>query len=156
MSITEDEVNYRKKRSARIYASLYDDTLRKVGMRAPEPIIGQDPDDYRRETLRTMKKTFLANHELGKVNMRGLPSEALDVFEPQVLNAVPKAAFDPANNAPGESLRKVEVLDDYGKVREINFVGKESFVKEMGRHGRRVVSFRTDQGFVDASGRALR
>jgi hypothetical protein len=26
----------------------------------------------------------------------------------------------------------------------------------MGRPGRRVVSFRTDQGFVDATGRALR
>jgi hypothetical protein len=105
MSVTADELNYQEKRSARIFQSLYDDTLRKVGMRAPEPIISQDPDSYRREALRTMRKQFLANHELGKVNMRGLPSEALGIFEPQVLDAVVKAAFDPANNAPGESLR---------------------------------------------------
>ena len=97
----------------------------------------------------------MTNHELNRVNMRGLPSEAIEPFEKQVLSAVVVEAFNPKNVPLGE-MRKVEKLDDYGKVREIQFIGQESFVKDMTRPGRRVVSFRTNQGFFDASGRPLR
>ena len=47
-TMTKDQLGYQQK-SARIYQQRYDDTLRKVGMRAPQPVLGQDPDDYRRE-----------------------------------------------------------------------------------------------------------
>jgi hypothetical protein len=155
MSVTEDQLNSRKTSVARLYQELYDGTLRKVGMRAPQPVIGQSPDDYRRETLRTMKKQFLANHELNKIQMRALPSEALGAFEPQVLNAVVSEANNP-NNVPLGELRQLKVLDELGQVREINWIGQESFVKQMGRPGRRVASFLLNGVHVDASGRALR
>jgi len=143
MPMTEDQQKYQQ-RSARIYQSQYDDVLRRVGMRAPQPVLGQHPDDYRRETLRTLKKTFLQNHELSRVNMRGLELDILQAIEPQVINAAVTEAYKPDNVPPGE-MRKVEDLDEYGKVRSIKFIGRESFVKEMGRPGRRVISFRTDQ-----------
>ena len=61
--------------AARKFQAYYDETLRKVGMRAPEPTLGQTVNDYRRETLRTLKRTFLPQvHELYKVNFRGLPA----------------------------------------------------------------------------------
>jgi hypothetical protein len=154
MSMTEDQLKYQQ-RSARLYQEKYDGVLRQVGMRAPEPILGQSPDTYRRETLRTLKKTFLANHELNKVNMRGLDSSVLPPFEAQVLDAVVKEAHNPQNVPPGE-LRKIERYDEYGKVKEIQFIGQECFVKDMTRPGRRVASFLTPFGHVDASGRALR
>jgi hypothetical protein len=55
--------------------------------------------------------------------MRGLPDEVLPQFEKQVIDAALVEAYSPANNAPGELLRQVEKIDDYGKVKEITFVG---------------------------------
>lgn len=86
---------------------------------------------------------------------RGLRSDALPVFEQQLLPACVEEANNPQHVPPGE-LRKVEELDEYGKLKMIRFVGQESFVKQMMRPGRRVVSFTTDRGRFDASGRPLR
>ena len=138
------------------FQEYYDNTLRKVGMRAAQPTLGQTVNDYRRETLRTIKQTFLPqNHPLYAVQMRALKADALAALEPQVLTACVAEANNPCHVAPGE-LRKVEELDDFGKLKTIKWIGQESFVKAMGRPGRRVVSFRTDHGYVDASGRAFR
>jgi hypothetical protein len=91
-------------------------------------------------------------HELPDVLLK---ADALQVFEPQLLNACVVEANNPQHVPAGE-LRKIEELDEYGKLKTIRWIGQECFVKEMGRPGRRVVSFRTDQGYVDASGRGLR
>ena len=89
------------------------------------------------------------------MNCRGLPSDALAVFEPQILTACVSEANNPAHVPRGE-FRKIEELDETGALRMIRFVGQESFVKQMMRPGRRVLSFTTDRGRFDASGRALR
>jgi hypothetical protein len=134
----------------------YDDALRNVGVRVPAPLLGQPCNDYRRETLRNLKRTFLPqNHDLYKVQYRKLPADALAIFEPQLLAACVTEANNPAHLQPGE-IRKVERLDETGRVRCIDWVGRESFVKQMTRPGRRVLSFTTDRGRFDASGRALR
>jgi hypothetical protein len=138
------------------FQAFYDETLRRVGTRAPQPVLGQSVNDYRREALRTMKKTFLPPaHPLYSVQFRGLRADALPVFEQQLLPAVVEEANNPAHVPPGE-LRKIEEMDEYGKLKVIRFVGQESFVKQMMRPGRRVVSFTTDRGRFDASGRPLR
>jgi hypothetical protein len=41
--------------AARKFQAYYDDTLRKVGMRAPQPVLGETVNHYRRETLRIEK-----------------------------------------------------------------------------------------------------
>jgi hypothetical protein len=139
--------------AARSYQAHYDEVLRQVGMRAPAPVLGQTVNEYRRETLRTVKKAFLpSNHELYKVQFRGLPADALKGFEPQLLAAAVVEANNPNHVAPGE-FRQVQELDALGQVRSIRFVGPESFVKQMGRPGRRVVSFRVPE---DPSGRTSR
>jgi hypothetical protein len=86
--------------------------------------------------------------------MRGLPDAVLPQFEEQVLQAVPKEAFNPANVPRGE-IRRVDKLDDTGLLREIHWVGQESFVKDQAygyRPGRRVVRFTQPS---DNHGRAL-
>jgi hypothetical protein len=134
--------------AARKFQAYYDDTLRKVGMRAPQPVLGETVNDYRRETLRNLKRTFLPqNHDLYQVQFRQLPADVLQVFEPQLLSAVVTEANNPAHVPPGE-LRKIEEMDEYGKVKTIKWIGQESFVKQMGRPGRRVVKFR-DLSFND-------
>ena len=76
--------------AARKFQAFYDDALRKVGMRAPQPVLGQKVNDYRRETLRTIKRTFLPqNHQFYKMQMRRLPDDVLPGFEPQILQAHP-------------------------------------------------------------------
>jgi len=142
--------------AARKFQAYYDETLRKVGMRAPQPVLGDTVNHYRRETLRNLKRTFLPqNHPLYEVQYRELKADALQVFEPQLLNACVIEANNPAHVEPGE-LRKIEELDDYGKVKIVRWIGQESFVKQMGRPGRRVIGFKTDQGYVNTSGQFLR
>jgi hypothetical protein len=122
----------------------FDSTLRKIGMRAPQPTLGQTTIDYVRETLRTVKQTFLpASHPLYAVQMRQLKADAIQALEPQVLQAAVVEANNPCHVPAGE-LRKVEELDDYGKLKTIKWIGQESFVKAMGRPGRRVKSFLFD------------
>ncbi len=106
--------------------------------------------------LRQLKRTFLPPaHDLYQVQYRSLRPDALQALEPQLLTAVVAEANNPAHVKPGE-LKKVEELDETGALRMIRFVGQESFVKQMMRPGRRVLSFTTDRGRFDASGRALR
>jgi hypothetical protein len=61
-------------------------------------------------------------------------------MEPDLLAAVQVEAWNPCHVPPGE-LRERKIMDEYGKVKEIRFIGQESFVKQMGRAGRRVISF---------------
>jgi hypothetical protein len=137
------------------FQEYYDNTLRKVGMRAPQPTLGQTVNDYRRETLRTIKRTFLPqNHPLYAVQMRELKADALGVLEPQVLEAAVTEANNPCHVEPGQ-LKKIERFDQYGQVKTIDWIGQESFVKQMPnyRPGRRVQSFRDP---VDHSGNVVR
>jgi len=110
-----------------------------------QPVLGTTVNDYRRETLRNLKRTFLPqNHDLYQVQFRQLPADVLQVFEPQLLQACVVEANNPAHVPPGE-LRKIEEFDQYGQVKTIRFVGPESFVRQMMRPGRRVKSFLFDR-----------
>jgi hypothetical protein len=152
MSMTEAQLKYQQ-RSARLYQERFDNALRDIGVRAPEPVLGQDPNSYRREVLRMIKKDHLQNHELYKLNMRGLPDEVLDNFEPMVINAAKSELCNNDNVPPGE-LRKVDKFDAFGRLCETNFYG-ESFVKQLNRPGRRVTSFLTPHGRVNAAGQPV-
>jgi hypothetical protein len=116
--------------------------LRKVGRRAPEPTLGQSELDYRKETCRMMKRAFLPqNHKLYQVNWRGIKSDSvLNALEPDLLSAVLVEAWNPAHVSQGQLLQR-DIVDDTGRVKERRSIGQESFVKQMGRPGRRVVSF---------------
>ena len=48
--------------ASRQFQAYYDETLRRVGARAPAPVLGQSVNDYRRETLRQLKRTFYRPH----------------------------------------------------------------------------------------------
>jgi hypothetical protein len=153
MSMTETQLKYMQD-SARLYQRHYDDHLKQIGFRAPQPVVGQAPDDYRRETMRTLKKQFLSHHPLNRINMRGLPADVLPQFEAQVLQAAVGEANNPLTVPPGE-MRRIDKLDDTGVLREIHWVRQESFVKDQAygyRPGRRVVSFAQP---ADNRGRAL-
>ena len=141
--------------AARRWQEHYQAQVEDLGCNIPPPTLGQSTNDYRREMMRLLKQTFIpTNHDLYKVQMRSLPDDVLAGFEQMLLPACKTEAFNPMTVPKGE-IREVVKVDANGlKVR--NFIGQDSFVKFIGRPGRRVVSFRTDQGYVDASGRSLR
>jgi hypothetical protein len=61
-------------------------------------------------------------------------------MEPQVYAACKQSASRPDSVAPGE-MREVVRINPQNGHKEIHFLGPESFVREMGRPGRKVVSF---------------
>jgi hypothetical protein len=119
--------------AARKYQEYYSEAVRDVGVRIPEPVLGQTVNDYRRETLRHLKREFLPqDHDLYRVNFRGLAADALNVFEPQLLKAVPPARLDPNTVTPGE-FRMIVKRDPNNGYEERRFIGPRHFVWDMTR-----------------------
>ena len=69
-----------------------------------------------------------------------MPNDVFQQFEPQLLRAVREAAHDPGTVPLGQMRRVVEVDGNTG-MKIVKWIGRESFVKDMTRAGRRVVSF---------------
>jgi hypothetical protein len=109
------------------------------GTRAPRPLEGEALGDYRRR-LATKLKSHSPTWK--SIKFSKLDDEAFAVAEAQVYSDAAGAASNPVDLAAGE-LREVTKIDPQTGVRSIVFYGKESFVKGMGRPGRRVASFRT-------------
>jgi hypothetical protein len=140
--------------SARVYQARYDDALQPWDLRAPAPVLGEPIEEYRARLAILAKKQLPTDHELRKIQYRRLDSASFSSLEPQLLSAVQKAAYDATSVPPGQ-FRQVTELDRNGH-KMVRFIGQESFVKEMGRPGRRVVSFLTPHGRVNASGIPVR
>jgi len=131
------------------YQAFYDENLcQHVGTRAPAPVEGQDVNEYRADCCRTFKRTYLTpDQDLYKVDYRRLVSEGhLDVFnnfERQLIPACREGAFNPLTVPKGD-IRAIPKRDGFtGTISEIVHIGQDSFVKFMGRPGRRVQAFRT-------------
>jgi hypothetical protein len=141
----------RAQNSARVYQQRYDDSLAPWNMRAPAMVLGEDVSTYRWKLARLAKKQLPEDHQLRQVQYRQLEKDAFDILEPRLLRAVSQEAYNPSNVPVGQ-FRIVPEVDVNG-LKTNRFIGQESFVKQMGRPGRRVVSF---MHCYDASGRALR
>jgi hypothetical protein len=111
------------------------------GQRAPRPLEGEALFDYRKR-LATKLKTHSTAWK--GVKLSQLPEEAFGIAESQIYADADTAAANPIDLGAGE-LRMVTKIDPSTGVRSNVFYGKESFVKNMGRPGRRVTSFRTLQ-----------
>src|SRR6516165_5693652 len=141
--------------ASRKWQEHYQKEVEDIGLNVPSPVLGQTTNNYRREMMRLLKKTFIpTTHDLYKVQMRQLPDDVLAGFEQMLLPACRTEAFNPLTVPKGE-IREVVKVDANG-LKTRCFIGQDHFTKFMMRPGRRVVSFRTDQGYVDPSGRGLR
>jgi hypothetical protein len=134
--------------SARVFQERADNSLQPWGLRAPQPVITEDVDSYRRKLLILAKKQLPEDHPLRGVQIRQLASDALDVLEPQIYDACQKSARRSDTVPLDAPLRRVETRDANG-LTIVDWVGRRSFVHDHGREGRRVVGFYTPQGFRD-------
>jgi hypothetical protein len=143
---------------ARQFQEYFQDTVAEIGARIPPPVLGQSVNEYRCEVLRMLKRTFLPqNNDYYRVNYRGLKNDsaALNALEPLALKEVIAQAKNPMNVPKGE-IREIKEYDRTGTMVCSKFIGQESFIKQMSRPGRRVVSFNTASGPVSGSGLFLR
>jgi hypothetical protein len=138
------------------YREYYNSALAPVGWQAPLPKAGQKGGEYRRHALQHFADSLLPQtHRFAAVDWKTLPYDAVKNFEPEMLRACVDEYRNPANVPPGQ-LRMIPRTDPQTGMKFNEFYGQDCFTKQMMRPGRRVVSFRTDHGFVDAGGRALR
>jgi hypothetical protein len=166
-----EQLRYEKQARQREIATSYqkraDDCFANWGTKAKVRVEGQDPEDYRRDLCVQAKKLLPYSddrpspdykatfRDLRRLKLWSLDRNTFEAFEPQIYQAAAVAYARDDTTAPGE-LREVTKVNPQTGYKEVRFYGRESFVKDMGRPGRRVTSFRTDHGFVDASGRPLR
>jgi hypothetical protein len=138
-SLTRDQL-LQVQESARVFQARADAAFEPWGFRAPQPLIGQDPQDYRRELCIMAKRQLPYGHKLRIKNLKKLPRDVFEVYEPEIYDACREAASRPDSVAPGE-IRQIVKHNPTTGHREVHYIGGESFVKDMGRPGRRVVSF---------------
>jgi hypothetical protein len=138
-----------------------DSALEVWGTRAPAPVEGTDPRKYERDLAYMLKGKFpqsddtigpdsrFSFNDLLRTDVYALPDDAFSILEPQYRRAASVAAAR-NDTVPLGEMRKIEVTNPANGHKEIRFYGQTSFVKEMNRPCRRVVSFRR---LVDDHGR---
>jgi hypothetical protein len=153
MSMTQEQL-LEVQRRCRVYQERADSVFEPWGFQAPAPVVGEDPGDYRRRLALLAKKQLPDDHKLRQVQVRRMDDETLNAIEPQLFQACQTEAFNPNTVPPGQ-FRRVPYTGPDG-YKEIRFIGPRSFIFDFTRPGRRVVSFNTSNGPMDAGGRFLR
>jgi hypothetical protein len=140
------------------YRVYYNDKLKDIGFEAPTPKAGQKGGDYRRKSLQTFADSLLPqHHQFAKMDwcdQERMPYDVLKNLEPQLLQHCGTEYQNPLNVPPG-TFREIKKRQPNGQ-EFTEFIGRDNFCKFMGRPGRRVVGFRTDQGYMNTNGQFLR
>jgi hypothetical protein len=142
----------------RQYQARADDALQTWGERAPAPIAGESVDEYRMRLASLVQQRLPEGDEYRRLQLGGLPRTAFKNFEDAIYPRAKAAGASVDSVAAGE-LREVVQVNPINGHKEHLFYGRESFVKDLTRPGRRVKSFNTNRGLVvytDAEGRLLR
>jgi hypothetical protein len=141
--------------AARQYQARADDAFAPWNMRAPAFVAGESLSDYRRRLARLAQRQLPDDHKLRSIRLKALDDDVFTPFEPQIYAACKEAGNRPDSAAPDE-LRMVERIDPGNGQKTIEFLGTRSFVHDFKAPIRYVRGFRTDQGFVNTTGRFLR
>ena len=160
------EKQLRQRSIATSYQARADAVFAEWGTRAKQRVEGEDPEDYRRDLCVQAKRMLPYSddkpapdlpsfRELRGLKLWSLDRNAFEATEPMIYDACAKAVARNDTVPPGE-MREITRIDPKNGHKETRFYGQRSFVVDLGRPGRRVTSFRTDHGYVDAAGRPLR
>ena len=120
----------------------YADAYRAFGTEVPAPVDDEAPSAYRRRLFNRLARKLSPDHRLAQIRSDDLGGQAavFDHFENEMLEAAKAEGERPSQeNLPtdGTIVARTRTDSDTGsKVTE--FFGRESFIKSMGRDGRRV------------------
>jgi hypothetical protein len=150
------------------WQSRYDEALAPFSRHAPRPSAGQRINNYRRQALTYLLSFTEPNNRWRDVKMDSVPADALNVADraivdsarvvserPRLMAMTPSARVDSLD----PSLRQVEV--DRGGTKITMFYPPPEdptaiFTRAMGRPGRRVAGFYTNNGYITTSGTMMR
>jgi multidrug efflux pump subunit AcrA (membrane-fusion protein) len=120
----------------------YDEAYRDFGVQTPPPIDGERPGRYRMRLYEGLRRKLPSDHGLFGVRADDIPGgDAARNFEQMMLEAAKLEAAKPSvENLPasGELVRR-DVTDPMTGAKEIRWMGRESFIKEMSRGGQKVL-----------------
>jgi hypothetical protein len=131
-----------------LFQQAYDSVLEPMRRSAPPPPMGISVNEFRRQSLGYIQQFLPPTSEWKGVSLENCMSDALNAIEPQILREARYAATRPSLLAHTPAARP-DTLDPDIKSVTLNGITTyhgQSFVKNMGRPGRKVVSFTTDQG----------
>jgi hypothetical protein len=120
----------------------YADAYRSFGSEPPAPVDDEAPSAFRRRLYNRLARKLAPDHKLASIRADDLSGQVLDNFEEILLDAAKAEGLTPseANLPPsGEIVMRTRSdANTGGKFNE--FFGTESFIKSMGREGRKVVA----------------
>jgi hypothetical protein len=134
-----DEVRRHADR-CRQHQEKYDAAFQGFGMKAAPPRSDAFPPDYRRELFKRGQDLLPSDHPLTQFNPEDIGGDAIAELERQLIEALDRESTEPSGDnipPPGAPMREVTKVDSTG-VKKTEFFGAESFIKSLGRPGRRV------------------
>ncbi len=137
----------------RQYQVRYADAFAAFGSLPPAPIEDERPGQYRARLFEHLRRRLPSGHELAAVRADDLSSASAQAranFEQMLLQAATAEGATPSvDNLPrdGSMISRVRVDADTGE-RRTEWYGRESFIKQLGRPGRKVSMFLTNRGPV--------
>jgi hypothetical protein len=126
----------------RMVAAKFDDAFRAFSVETPQARDDESPGQYRRRLFSRLQRKLPDTHDLVDIRADDLPSgQAYLNFEQMIIDAAKAEGEHPSfDNLPpsGELISRVRTDEDTG-AKATHWFGKESFIKSLGREGRRVV-----------------
>jgi hypothetical protein len=119
----------------------YADAFQSFGTEVPPPIDDEAPARYRARLYNRLARRLPSGHELAEIRADDLGGQEIvfDNFEKLLLDAAKAEGARPSiDNLPSDGSLVMRVRTDDLNGKSINFYGKESFIKSMGRPGRKV------------------
>ena len=124
-------------------AQTYDDAFSSFGTEVPAAVDDEAPSRYRARLFNRLARRLPSGHDLADVRADDVSAQPIvfDNFEAMLLQAAKAEGERPStDNLPLDgSLVARHRQDDMGQ-RVTEFFGRESFLKSMGREGRRVAA----------------
>jgi hypothetical protein len=141
----------------RLIGGRYTDAFSAFNVEVPPPIDGELPGRYRRRLFDRLVRKLPSSHDLAEIRADELGSAVLDNFEPGLLIETVSEGLRPSfeNLPPDGSLVARNRVDNATNERSVEYFGRESFIRGMGREGRRVAYIRNPRDNTIIWGRQL-
>jgi hypothetical protein len=138
-----DEARLRARRNAercREHQERFSDAFEAFGLRAPAPVDGERSVEYRDRLWNSIVRKLPPTHDMASIYADDLSTQVMNGLEPELLQAAKAEGERPSfDNLPsdGSLIARQRVDEDTG-AKATHWFGKESFIKSLGREGRRV------------------
>ena len=143
------EMEVARRQKARAYAegcrqlqARYDDSYAAFGVQVPRPVDGEHPEKYRIRLFNRLVRKLPEGHAWSDTRADDLPlGPAMDNIEVMVLEAAKREGLAPSmENLPEDGTIIACPRSDDAGAKITEFFGRESFIKSMGRPGRKVAA----------------